>query len=168
MIWTTPEFWTAIAFVGVLIILMRPLRRVLRTWTEKQAGILRQRQQEAEDVLKKAQELHQTYETGYRGRMAERQKMMLEADSEIAALEENARRETAERITRRRQEVAVRLKTMADNGRQNLQQQMLDAVVAETKKQLEERSQVGTENMDDTVNRACQMLETYRPVLNKH
>lgn len=167
MIWTTPEFWTAMAFVGVLAISVRPVRRFLKTWTEKQAAVIRQAREEATDVLKKAKALHQTYETGYRGRMTERQKMLSEADSEISVLEENARKESLERMARRRQEVALRLKTLSDHGRQNLQQQMLDAVVAETKKQLELRRDEGIESMDETVDRACRMLETYAPVLNK-
>ena len=167
MIWTTPEFWTATAFVGVLAISVRPVRRFLKTWTEKQAAVIRQAREEATDVLKKAETLHQTYETGYRGRMAERQKMLSEADSEISVLEENARKESLERMARRRQEVALRLKTLSDHGRQNLQQQMSDAVVAQTKKRLEARRDEGLESMDETVDRACRMLETYAPVLNK-
>ena len=167
MIWTTPEFWTAAAFVGILVIVGRPVKRYLNTWTEKQETVIRKAREEAADVLKKAQDLHHCYEKNYQGRMAERQKMMIEADTEIAALEEKVGKETRERMARRRQEVAVRLKTMTDHGRQNLQQQMLDAVVAQTKKRLEIRRNQGTENMDETVEKACRMLETFEPALNK-
>ena len=160
------EFWSSCAFLILCVVLYRPTQRYLKGWTKRQADKIRAAQQEADDVLEKAKKLHQSYGEAYQNRMAERHQMMVEADGEIEALDKETKREAEERMARRRKEVDFRLKTMTDQGHQNIKQQLVSDIMQKAQHQLEEERDLGgSDDPNALVQRACETLEKYAPVL---
>ncbi|MDR2902733.1 MAG: hypothetical protein LBU87_06500, partial [Lactobacillales bacterium] len=59
----SPEFWMSVAFVCVIILAFRPLRRFLRKWGAKRADDIMSKIETAKEMNQKAEELLQKYET---------------------------------------------------------------------------------------------------------
>ncbi|MBQ7413092.1 MAG: hypothetical protein IJV07_02310 [Alphaproteobacteria bacterium] len=163
----SPEFWTAMAFIFVVGMASRPVLRGLNHWAERQAQKIRSHQEEAEAVLKKAKDLKQTYEKNYRHRFVERQRIMRAADDEIAALTAQTEQRMRDRQIRKKQEVELRLKMMAENGRQDIKRQMLNRVIRQTANLLEERRDHSTEQSSDLLKQAFVALDRYAGVLDQ-
>ena len=113
----SPEFWTSIAFLGVVFTFMRPFVRYLNRWAKKQAALVQKNREEARAVRKRAETLLKQYEAVNRDRETERGRLLAEADTEISFLEQEFEQRTADRIARKKQEMALRLKTIEENGR---------------------------------------------------
>ena len=77
---SSSEFWTGFAFVLVVGLFMRPLLRGMSKWTDKRVNLIQKEQNEAREVLKKAEEMKKKYEKAYLNRFSEKQQMMQEAD----------------------------------------------------------------------------------------
>lgn len=163
----SPEFWTSLAFIIVVGIALRPVSRGLNRWAERQAAQIKQHQQEAQDILKKAEELKQQYEKSYRHRAAERQKIMKIADEEIIALTEETEQRIRDHQIRKKQEVELRLKMMAENGTQDIKRQMLTRVVRQTTALLEEKRDNPSEQSDQLLKQAFAALDRYAGVLDQ-
>jgi len=158
----SPEFWSSSAFVLLVLIMLKPAGRLLKKWGQKQADQIRRRQEEAEGVLKKAGEMRAQYKDLYQKRNQEHRKIMRQADREIQFLEQDLLKQTNERIARKNQEVDLRLKRIAENGRQDIKRKMLSYVVKQTENRLAE---IKDENTDVLVEQACSALEKYASVL---
>ena len=124
-IFENPEFWSAIAFVLVVLVALRPVARFLNKWTDKQGTIIINRQNEAITVLNKAKKLKQEYEKLYQQRWLKHKQMLEQADTEIALLKEEIKQNTCDKISRKNQEITVRLKTIEENGYQNIKNKIL-------------------------------------------
>lgn len=137
----SPEFWSSFAFILVILVFMRPLIKGLNGWTEKQVSAIHREQTSAREVLEKAEEIKKKYEKAYLNRFSEKQKMMQEADSEIAFLDEETHILTMDRINHKKQEVELRLKMIEENGRQDVKSKMLNQVLSDTRRRLKERDE---------------------------
>ena len=160
----SPEFWSSSAFVLSVAVMARPAKRLLKKWGQKQADGIRKQQAEAADVLKKAEALEAQYKALYQKRSQERRKVMREVDREIQFLEQDLLKQTNDRIARKNQEVDLRLKRIAENGRQDIKRKMLSRLVKQTESQL---AKTENENMDDVIKRACEALENFAPALKQ-
>ena len=158
----SPEFWSSSAFVLLVLVMLKPASSLLKKWGQKQADQISWRQEEAESVLKKAKEIQVQYKGLYQRRNQERRKIMRQADREIKFLEQDLIKQTNERIARKNQEVDLRLKRIAENGRQDIKRKMLSYVVKQTENRLAE---IKDENTDALVEQACSALEKYASVL---
>ena len=163
----SPEFWTAMAFIFVVGVALRPVLRGLNRWAGRQAEQIRLNRQEAEAVLKKAKDLKQTYEKNYRHRAVERQRIMKAADDEIVALTAETEQRMRDRQIRKKQEVELRLKMMAESGRQDIKRQMLNRVIRQTANLLEERRDNPSEQSADLLKQAFSALDQYAGVLDQ-
>ena len=160
----SPEFWSALAFGIVVFAVIKPGCRFLKKWGQKQADAILRQQKEAEDVLQKAKKLCAQYKTVYQNRGSERQKIMREAEKEIQFLEKEAVHQTEDRMTRKKQEVDLRLKMIAENGEQDIKRKMLSQLVKQTEIQLRSGQ---AEDTDELVKEACAALDRYEPALRQ-
>ena len=160
----SPEFWSSSAFVLLVAVMARPAKRLLKKWGQKQASAVRKQQAEAAEVLKKAEALEAQYKSLYQKRNQERRKVMREAEQEIQFLEQDLLKQTNDRIARKNQEVDLRLKRIAENGRQDIKRKMLSRLVKQTENQL---ARTENEDMDDLIRKACEALENFAPALKQ-
>lgn len=133
---SSPEFWISFAFLLVVGIFSVPLFRGLNKWTEKQVALIQQEQDEAKEILKKAEEIKKKYEKAYLKRFVEKQKMFQEAESEIAVLDEEAQLMLQDKMNRKKQELELRLKMIEENGRQDIKGKMLEQILMDTRYRL--------------------------------
>jgi len=160
----SPEFWSSSAFVLLVAVMARPAKRLLKKWGQKQASAVRKQQAEAAEVLKKAEVLEAQYKSLYQKRNQERRKVMREAEQEIQFLEQDLLKQTNDRIARKNQEVDLRLKRIAENGRQDIKRKMLSRLVKQAENQL---AKTENEDMDDLIRKACEALENFAPALKQ-
>ena len=106
----TPEFWSALAFILVVLFATDPLERALKAWGRRKAEAIQSQFDEAKKLVEQAEKLKQQYETAYARRGLERQKLMREAETEIRFLETEILSQSADQIGRKTQEVEMRLK----------------------------------------------------------
>lgn len=165
----SPEFWTSMAFLGVVLIFMRPFMRYLDRWAKKQAALVQKNREEARSVRKRAETVLKQYEAVNRNRETERGRLLAEADEEISFLEQEFEQRTADRIARKKQEMALRLKTIEENGRQDVKNKMLNRIVGLARKDLMMRQSKGElqEDMVLVVDRVCQAMDDYAVLLRK-
>ena len=166
---SAPEFWTSLAFVIVVLVLARPAAKYLNRWAGKKADDIRKRQQDAKDVLKKAENLKKQYEKAYQNRHAEQHQSLEEAENEIQFLKNEADQMAADRMARKNQEIELRLKMIEENGRQDIKSKMLARVVSNTKNKLTAMrdSDKIIENTDDLVKQAFDALDGVAKALKK-
>ena len=158
----TPEFWLALAFVLVLLIAGRPLKRGLEKWGSEKAKAIQKQFDEAQQLKEHAEKLKEQYQKAYTQRSSARQKLMHEAEVESRFLETELLGQSSDRLKRKKQEVEMRLKMIAEHGRQNVKRQMLNRVIQKTEKLLM-RQQGG--QSDDLVDQVCQALDSFENVL---
>ena len=154
---SSSEFWTGFAFVLVVGLFMRPLLRGMSKWTDKRVNLIQKEQNEAREVLKKAEEMKKKYEKAYLNRFSEKQQMMQEADNEISALDEETHILTTDRINHKKQEIELRLKMIEENGRQDIKTKMLNQILSDTRRYL--KKQETSENAEDVLQNAFSVLE---------
>lgn len=154
---SSSEFWTGFAFVLVVGLFMRPLLRGMSKWTDKRVNLIQKEQNEAREVLKKAEEMKKKYEKAYLNRFSEKQQMMQEADNEISALDEEMHILTTDRINHKKQEIELRLKMIEENGRQDIKTKMLNQILSDTRRYL--KKQESSENAEDVLQNAFSVLE---------
>lgn len=154
---SSSEFWTGFAFVLVVGLFMRPLLRGMSKWTDKRVNLIQKEQNEAREVLKKAEEMKKKYEKAYLNRFSEKQQMMQEADNEISALDEEMHILTTDRINHKKQEIELRLKMIEENGRQDIKTKMLNQILSDTRRYL--KKQETSENAEDVLQNAFSVLE---------
>ena len=163
--WHSSEFWSACAFLALLLFSLRPLHRALHRWGCRQADAVRARQRAARDVLRQAVTLCRQYEAAYRHRQTERLDLLAAADSEIAFLEADTRRQTTDLLRRHRQEIDLRLRMIADNGRRDMQTRLLTTLMTKTRERLATTPR--PTNSKDVLQRAFAALDMYAPALKK-
>ena len=154
---SSPEFWTSFAFVLVIGLFMRPLLRGMRKWTDKRVNLIQKEQNEAREVLKKAEEMKKKYEKAYLNRFSEKQQMMQEADNEISALDEETHILTTDRINHKKQEIELRLKMIEENGRQDIKTKMLNQIIENTRSRLKKNELI--EDSEEVLQNALIVLD---------
>ena len=155
----TPEFWSAVAFFCVVLVVVTPLSRALNAWGKRRAGEVQNQFDEAQKLVDQAQKLKDQYQAAYAGRGGTRQKLMREADVEIRFLETELLSQSADQMRRKTQEVEMRLKMIAEHGRQDVKRKMLKKIVQKTGKLLLRKTD---ENGDALVERLCGALDVMK------
>jgi len=165
----SPEFWTSFAFLIVVVFALKPVARFLDRWGQKKAEQIQTEQQTARELLEKAKTLKNRYETAYRNRQAEREKLLAEADQEIMVLETETQHHLDERIAHKTQEITLRLKMIEENGRQDIKGKMLNRILTDTRSRLETLRDEGKTDADisDLLKHAFQSLDAYKNALKK-
>ena len=153
----TPEFWSATAFFLVVLVVVGPASRALESWGKRRAETVQSRFDEAQKLVDQAKQLKEQYQVSYAGRNAERQKLMREADVEIRFLETELLGQSADQMRRKTQEVEMRLKMIAEHGRQDVKRKMLKKVVQKTEKLFKKKPK---ENLNASVGRLIGALDT--------
>ena len=168
-IFENPEFWSAVAFIIVVLVAMRPIGRFLNKWTDKQKMIILKNQKEADDILDKAKNLKLKYDKIYQDRWLKQKQMLEQADLEISVLKAEVEHSTSDKISRKNQEMAVRLKTIEENGYQNVKNKVLSKVISETKKMFKTclNEDEVTENPDDLLETVFRVLKNKKELLKK-
>ena len=161
----TPEFWSTLAFLIIVLMSVRPLKRALKSWGKQQADGVRKQFDEAKNLVEQAEKLKQQYESAYVRRSSERQKLMREAETEIRFLEADALEHSSDQMRRKNQEVEMRLKMIAEHGRQDIKRKMLDRVVGKTEKMLAAQADGSDENTEYLTDRVCQALDSFEGIL---
>jgi F0F1-type ATP synthase membrane subunit b/b' len=154
---SSPEFWNGFAFVLVLIVFMPSFLEGLKRWTEKKVDLIHREQTAAQEVLKKAEEIKTKYEKAYINRFSEKRRLMQEADNEIVVLDEEQRLLTMDRINRKKQEIDLRLKMIAENGRQDIKRKILNQIIEDTRCRLKKKA--FSENAEDVLQNALKALD---------
>ena len=160
----SPEFWTSLAFVVVAFMMIKPGYRFLKKWGQKKADIIIRQQKEAQDILQKAKALETQYKTVFQHRTAERKKALRDAEKEIRFLKDEALGQTEDRIKRKKREVELRLKMIAENGEQDIKRRMLSKLVKQTESLLQEKQEEDTQKI---IEKACLALDRYGPALRQ-
>ena len=168
-IFENPECWSAVAFIIVVLVAMRPIGRFLNKWTDKQKMIILKNQKEADDILDKAKNLKLKYDKIYQDRWLKQKQMLEQADLEISVLKAEVEHSTSDKISRKNQEMAVRLKTIEENGYQNVKNKVLSKVISETKKMFKTclNEDEVTENPDDLLETVFRVLKNKKELLKK-
>ena len=163
------EFWTGVAFCGVFLGMLWPLGRYLKRWGLFQADRVLAEQRAADQVLAEAEALKTQYESAYQKRQAERQKMILEAEADIAFLATEAQKRLADRKMRQTQEVQLRLKIIEENGHRDIQRKLVEHLMTTVNQRFRQRQAAGSivENPDELVTHACHTLDAWADALRQ-
>ncbi len=169
MIYHSAEFWSSVAFVIVVAVALRPVGRYLNRWTKRQDAQITAELEQAKNLRAQAEELKDEYQKAFQNRWKERAKLMREADREIEDLRAETESKTHDRILHKRQEVALRLKVIEENGRQEVKNQMLSKVVRCAGERLRAQSEAPASAVetDQMVAQALAAVDAMAPILKK-
>ena len=109
MLFESPEFWVAIAFVLVVIVAFKPAARAITGTLDARAAKIREQIEEARKLREDAQALLAEYQKKQRDAMAEAEKIIAQARAEAARLKIDAEKDLENAITRRKQQALDRI-----------------------------------------------------------
>lgn len=162
-----PEFWTSIAFIGVVLIAIKPLATYLKKWGQAQAAQIKNKIDETADLKQKAFDLFQKYEIHTKNVKQEKAAITKEAETEISILQKQSEEDLKERLTYKTQAVQQRLQTMRKNAEQKSKEKILTALLSKTYDILEKNKETfqTKAEADKSLNMIYAVLEEHAPDL---
>lgn len=154
-----PEFWAGVAFCLVAVIAVYPLSLKLKGWGKGQAQTIKKELDEAHDVRKQAEELYAKYVDNTKNLEQEKAKIMQKAEKEVIELQQAADEALSQKLDRKKKDVKARIELIQKNTQQDLTNQLMTQVVAQTKEiLLQQKSAVTEKDMDKELKKALQIL----------
>ena len=109
MFFSDPEFWVAVAFVLVVVIVFRPAAKSVVATLDGRAAKIRVQIEEARKLREDAQALLAEYQKKQRDAMAEAEKIISQARAEAARLKVDLEKDLENAIARRKQQALDRI-----------------------------------------------------------
>jgi len=155
-----PTFWVALAFITLMVLVAKPVGRMLATALDDRAETIKAQLDEAEKLREEAQELLASYKRKQQEAEEEAAKILQRAKDEAARLEAKSKDDLANALKRREAAASARIaqaeataiaevqalatsvavsaaeKLMADNISAQKANAMIDAAISELPKQL--------------------------------
>jgi F-type H+-transporting ATPase subunit b len=104
-----PEFWVALVFIGVVILLYKPVMRSVTASLHERAAKIRAQIEEARKLREDAQALLAEYQRKSRDAMAEAEKIIAGARAEAVRLKQEAAAELENSLKRRQEQALERI-----------------------------------------------------------
>ncbi len=159
-LFSDPTFWVALAFITLMVLVAKPVGRMLATALDDRADTIKAQLDEAEKLREEAQELLASYKRKQQEAEEEAAKILQRAKDEAARLEAKSKDDLANALTRREAAAKARIeqaeasaiaevqalatsvalsaaeKLMADSISAQKANAMIDAAISELPKQL--------------------------------
>jgi len=109
MFFENPEFWVALAFVLVVVLVFRPAAKAITSTLDGRAVTIRSQIEEARKLREDAQALLAEYQRKQRDAMAEAEKIIAQARADAVRLKVEAEKDLENAIARRQQQALERI-----------------------------------------------------------
>lgn len=162
-----PEFWMTFAFICVVLIAFRPLKKYLTNWGTARAARIQKTLDDPAKLRLEAEDLLARYETHTQNKEAERAEILKNAESEIIALQKENKVRLTERMERKHIEMSGRLKSIEENGVKQLKDQMANIIVQKTNSLLNEEKPAQTNEMDHALAQIFDSLTENKNLLKR-
>jgi F-type H+-transporting ATPase subunit b len=104
-----PAFWVGLAFVTIVVIVIRPVLRMINGSLDARAALIRSQIEEAKKLREDAQALLAEYQKKQRDAMAEAEQIIAQAKTDAARLKAEAEQDLVNSVERRKQQALERI-----------------------------------------------------------
>lgn len=111
-----PEFWVGLAFVTVVLLLARPVGKILNIMLNKRIDNIAKRINEVQKLNEDAQQLLAEYEKKYLNAEKEAKAILRKSEKEIELLKETRLQKLEQEVTIKQKEAEARIRTAQDNA----------------------------------------------------
>ena len=136
---SSPEFWVAVAFVIVLVGIAKPLSRQIFAGLDARSARIRQQLEEAQSLREEAQKTLAEYQRMQRGAIKEAEEILEHAKKEAAQLAERSKHDLEEQLRRRQEQAMEKIAQAEASALQEVRNQAVDVAVAATARLLQDR-----------------------------
>jgi F-type H+-transporting ATPase subunit b len=131
---STPEFWVAVAFVLVVIVVFRPAAKAIVGTLDERADKIRAQIEEARKLREDAQALLAEYQRKQRDAMAEAEKIIASARAEAVRLKAEAEKDLEHAVERRKQQALERIAQSEAQALAHVRNTAVDVALAAAEK----------------------------------
>ena len=152
-----PTFWTAVAFVIIVLAIGRQAFRAVTSGLDKRADEIRRQLDEAETLRVEAQKMLADYKRKQRDAEKEAEELLTHARAESERMREKAQQDLEADLKRREQVAIDKIAQAEANALKDVQVQAIELAVAATARLLSEN--LDKKTSDDLVQSAIQDLD---------
>ena len=134
---SSPEFWVAVAFVICIVVVFRPLSRAAISALDARGERIRAEIEEAQVLREEAQALLAEYKRKQRDALKEAEDIIEHAKSEAVRLREQAEQDLQTALQRREQAAMDKIAQAEASALQEVREQAVDVALAATAKLIE-------------------------------
>ena len=136
---SSPEFWVAIAFVIVVAAVFKPVSRVAFSGLDARSARIRQQLEEAQGLREEAQKTLAEYQRMQRDSVKEAEEILEHAKKEAALFGERARQDLEAQLKRRQEQAMEKIAQAEAGALQEVRHQAVDLAIAATARLLQDR-----------------------------
>lgn len=136
---SSPEFWVAVAFFIVVAAVFKPVSRVALAGLDARSARIRQQLEEAQNLREEAQKTLAEYQRMQRDAVRETEEILEHAKKEAAQLAERSKHDLEEQLRRRQEQAMEKIAQAEASALQEVRNQAVDVAVAATARLLQDR-----------------------------
>ncbi len=153
---SSPEFWVAVAFVIVVVGLFKPGSKAILSVLDKRANRIRQNLEEAQQLREEAQKTLAEYQRMQRDAGKEAEEILDNAKNEAKRLQEKAAKDLENQLARREQHALEKIAQAEAKALQEVRDQAVQVAIAATTRLL--RDQIDQPKSDALIDEAIKDL----------
>lgn len=155
-----PEFWVALAFCLVVLVMIKPLKEKLSVWGAERAAGIKKELDDSHRLRKEAEDLYEQYCLRTQNADKECLDIINEAKQEAVIIQQEADEKICERLAVRKKDVQDRIRAIEENTGQDITAVLLNQVMNKTKDiMLSESVRPSEKDMDKALDKVFQVLE---------
>lgn len=147
------EFWVAMSFVLVVVVLLAPIGKIARKMLKKRSNLIAKRIEDATNLKMEAQKLLAEYERKYRNAKQEAQEILSKAEKEVNLLRKDSLSKLENSMKIKEQEAKLRIKAAQDRAVDDVANIVINKTTNLIKKVIVENIDDKTQNIliDDSI-----------------
>lgn len=153
----SPEFWVGLAFVAVVVLLARPVGRLLNVMLNKRIDGIANRITEVQKLNEDAQKLLAEYEKKYLNAEKEARNILKKSEREIEFLKDERLKKLENEMSIKQKEAESRIKAAQDEALREITNLTSDLTIAALKKALEQN--LSDKTQDQLIDESIAMIE---------
>lgn len=153
----SPEFWVGLSFVAVVVLLARPVGRLLNVMLNKRIDGIANRITEVQKLNEDAQKLLAEYEKKYLNAEKEARNILKKSEREIEFLKNERLKKLENEMSIKQKEAESRIKAAQDEALREITELTSDLTIAALKKALEQN--LSEKTQDQLIDESIAMIE---------
>lgn len=132
------EFWVAVSFVLAVVLLMRPITKILHKILRRRGAVISRRINDAAQVYEQAQKMLADYERKFRNAGKEAAEILARSEREVALLKKDKIAKLEADMANREREAKARIEAAQDSATKEVLQKTSALAIAAVRKVLVE------------------------------